>query len=295
MREKFFKDTKDDIMKKLKNKKIYLYGMPNTWEKLVLDLQIRKFKVEGFILNSIQKEKTGMPSITLDELEEIKDEILVIIPMNDEFHVEEVLRQRGVSSIMKQSQLRLLFAYNPPLFEQILPVIFNGHYQICIYGAGEYGLKCYYLLKDSGINTKIFCDQDERKHGIILDNIECISYEKLQNIATDKNIVIFVCIDNGKKVKEKILYDNFQYVYLQEDIFKMIDLGIMNPYKSYQTLEVAQLHTIAQINEFRRALYDANTQAPTLSDETEFDNFNKALMDILIDARRRRDIEYTAD
>lgn len=44
MREKFFKDTKDDLMEKLKNKKIYLYGMPNTWEKLVLDLRIRKNK-----------------------------------------------------------------------------------------------------------------------------------------------------------------------------------------------------------------------------------------------------------
>lgn len=197
---------------------------------------------------------------------------------------------------MKQSQFDFSFAYNPPSLEQILPTLFSNHSQVCIYGAGEYGLQCYYLLKDSGINTNIFCDQDERKHGVILDNIECVPYQKLQNNSVKRNAVVFVCIDNGRKVREKLLYDNFQYVYLKEDIFKLIDLGLVNPYKGYQTLEIAQLDRIEQVNQFRKALYDLSTQVSTLSDEGEFDKFGEALMDILIDAKKRRkDIEYTSD
>ena len=61
--------------------------------------------------------------------------------------------------------------------------------QIVLFGAGINGLKA--LEKYGRENVAYFCDNDSSKHGTFIENVEVISFEKLQQLELSQyNIVI---------------------------------------------------------------------------------------------------------
>ena len=200
------------IFDDLKKKKLYICGTEHGGKSLLLDLQIRGIQVEGLIDEDAEGNIGGVPCVTLEDIEKYKNEICIIIAADDAESIKAALSKRKFLNIMTKEQIDVLSVENPPAKDMILPAILNNYYCVCIYGAGEYGLQCYFLLKDSGVNVTMFCDQDIKKHGVLLDDAVCISYEKLKSI-NKKNLIIFVCMDKGRMIKEKILSDNI-YIYI---------------------------------------------------------------------------------
>ena len=240
------------IFDDLKKKKLYIYGTEHGGKSLLLDLQIRGIQVEGLIDEDAEGNIGGVPCVTLEDIEKYKNEICIIIAADDAESIKAALSKRKFLNIMTKEQIDVLSVENPPAKDMILPAILNNYYCVCIYGAGEYGLQCYFLLKDSGVNVTMFCDQDIKKHGMILDNAVCISYEKLKSI-NKKNLIIFVCMDKGEFIKEKILSDNI-YVYMRENIFSLIDKQLLNPYRKYKKLSI--INRLDKIEKIRKHSHD---------------------------------------
>lgn len=242
------------IFDDLKKKKLYIYGTEHGGKSLLLDLQIRGIQVEGLIDEDAEGNIGGVPCVTLEDIEKYKNEICIIIAADDAESIKAALSKRKFLNIMTKEQIDVLSVENPPAKDMILPAILNNYYCVCIYGAGEYGLQCYFLLKDSGVNVTMFCDQDIKKHGVLLDDAVCISYEKLKSI-NKKNLIIFVCMDKGRMIKEKILSDNiYIYIYIRENILDLIEKNLLNPYRTYKKISIQ--NKIDKIKKIKQYSYD---------------------------------------
>lgn len=80
-----------------------------------------------------------------------------------------------------------------------------GHGDVIIFGAGNYGSNLAYLLKTKGIAVACFSDNDERKHGKILNGIPIESLQKCME--TYANAVYLVANELKSKEIKKGLMD----------------------------------------------------------------------------------------
>ncbi len=278
----------EEIPQFLQDKRIYIYGAGNYGKRLLLDMQIRGIEAEGFIDRDMsRKEAEGLPCISPEEAEGFKKEILVIAAALEVDGIVEGLKARGFPAVVTKSQFDTWSIQNPPRKETVLPAILNQHYEVCIYGAGQYGLECYFLLKDSGVQTAMFCDRDKQKWGFVLDDVSCISYEELEKKGKEK-LVIFICIKNPHILKQQFTLACFPHVYTREDILGMAGQGIINPYKNEEGLDIFEPEKIRQIDWFREAFYKKEADRAKLPEPGTGDKFEEALVNILRNADKRR-------
>lgn len=78
------------------------------------------------------------------------------------------------------------------------PSFFDGEKCVCIFGAGAFGLRLYYMVLCYGVNVSYFVDNNKAKQGkIIAGDVMCIPVETLSYVK-DKTLVIVAnrCPDN---------------------------------------------------------------------------------------------------
>lgn len=95
----------------------------------------------------------------------------------------------------------------------------NSADEICIWGAGQRGMKIYYHLQNMHIDVMCFCDSDSDKYGYIAEHHYCIPVEYLQMDkehvlvivanARHKDVIIGMLIEKGFKyiVTDSYLYE----------------------------------------------------------------------------------------
>jgi hypothetical protein len=95
----------------------------------------------------------------------------------------------------------------------------NNARKICIFGAGDWGIGLYSELTLRLINVDCFCDNNTQKHGYLVDNKKCVSFEELKAIKDDTLVII--AIKSATDAIKKQLSDNgFKYFITKQDIDK---------------------------------------------------------------------------
>jgi hypothetical protein len=93
-------------------------------------------------------------------------------------------------------------------------------YKVCIFGAGYQGkiLKCE--LEHRGIPVACFCDNDARKHGMLLDGALCISADELSK-AKDDTLVI-VAADVSDVIAARLRDAGFSRIAIKKELDALI-------------------------------------------------------------------------
>ncbi len=289
-------ERNEDAFEQFKGKRIYIFGAGNYGRRLLMDMQIREIHVEGFIdNNAAKKQVNGISCISAESALAMQSEILVIIATILVEEVEEQLRTMGFQNIMYKRDFDTLSIKNPPRKEKIIPTVLNDYFRVCIYCAGEYGLKTYFALKSSGIKVALFGDRDESKQGYVLDDVECVSYHQLQRM-DKRNLFVFICIKEFELLQEFFRQAGFSYVYSIKDIEEMQKNGLINPYAQWDTVDYAQKDKLQKVNQFRedfvRVYYEG---LDAVGEYDAGDSLEHDLLWILNNAGRRRNkVENTS-
>lgn len=287
-------DVENNVFDSWKDKRIYLYGAGNYGKRLLLDMQIRGIKVEGFIDKKVKGSIANLPCITPEQAQLMKKDIFIIVAAIVVDEISEELKQRGFREFITKAQFDKLSIKNPPPKYKIIPTILNCYHQVCIYGAGVYGIRNYLLLKESGVKVTFFCDRDPAKQGIVLDDIKCISLEELEK-KEKENMVMFICIQNGAVLREKFETMGIPYVCTSETISDWIVSDILNPYQNKEKLDLDNTETINKINGFRNYLVHMEDNTADISDLDTADDFERMLKDILVNEQSRKKHKHSGN
>lgn len=92
--------------------------------------------------------------------------------------------------------------------------------KICIFCAGEIGLRLFYELKSRLVHVDSFCDNNVQKHGYIVGGVSCVSFAELERYK-ESTLVIVSALSSGEVVKQ--LEDNmFPYVITKAQLDKVL-------------------------------------------------------------------------
>lgn len=95
--------------------------------------------------------------------------------------------------------------------------------KIFIYGMGKVGIKIFMLLRDNGYDIEGFIDSDYNKQKCKFEGKGCISIDQLLNMR-DSNYLVIVAIEDGLKVKEKLLADGMENVIFYKELPDIISV-----------------------------------------------------------------------
>lgn len=92
--------------------------------------------------------------------------------------------------------------------------------QICIFCAGNWGIRLYNELICRRVRVDFFCDNDPKKNDLVLGNIRCIPLEELQRIK-DETLVI-VSTARPDSIIRQLAELGFHYVTKKQDLSKYL-------------------------------------------------------------------------
>ena len=100
---------------------------------------------------------------------------------------------------------------------------FNKKNNLILYGAGTLGKVTYQTLKKKGIEVDFFCDSDERKHHLKVEQKNIISPEKLKTFEKDTDI--FVCNIYFSSIVPFLKESGFKNIYNSSELFSDLDVN----------------------------------------------------------------------
>lgn len=105
-------------------------------------------------------------------------------------------------------------------FREYLTNLSNGKAKkICIFGAGEWGIRLYYELRNRLINVDYFCDNNPEKYGYLIDNRECISFDRLKEEKDD--VLVIISIKTATEtIKKQLIDSDFKFFISKQEIDK---------------------------------------------------------------------------
>ena len=107
-------------------------------------------------------------------------------------------------------------AYERMVF--VIMVISCNH--ICIWGAGNNGLKMYYYLKLQEKNNLVFGDNNKKKWGRVFDLVECVGKDMLLD-RYGRSILIIVCTANqNREIISDLKAVGFENVISDENYYR---------------------------------------------------------------------------
>jgi len=100
---------------------------------------------------------------------------------------------------------------------------FNKKNDLILYGAGTLGKVTCQVLKAKGIETDFFCDSDDRKHHLKVEEKNIISPEKLKTF--EKDVDIFVCNIYFSSIVPFLKKAGFKNIYNSSELFSDLDVN----------------------------------------------------------------------
>lgn len=95
----------------------------------------------------------------------------------------------------------------------------NKAEKICIFGAGDWGIRLYTDLTLRLINVDLFCDNSPKKYGYLMDNKQCISFDELKTIK-DNTLIIIAVKSATDAIKQQLIDNGFRYFITKQEIDK---------------------------------------------------------------------------
>ena len=103
---------------------------------------------------------------------------------------------------------------------------------VCIYGMGRYGISTYYKLVERGIRIRCFGDQSTEKHGCIVRDTKCISFEDVMRLDKKRTVIIVAIKKNNSQLIQLFHKNGFKYVCsynkLRNKIKKNVELPLIS-------------------------------------------------------------------
>lgn len=92
-------------------------------------------------------------------------------------------------------------------------------HRLCIFGAGEYGMRLYQELRCRLIQVDCFSDNNQAKWGYLFDHVQCISPDKLKE-EKDRMLVI-VANRSPSDIVDQLRAQGFPYIATKQELDKV--------------------------------------------------------------------------
>lgn len=99
----------------------------------------------------------------------------------------------------------------------------NKKNDLILYGAGTLGKVTCQILNSKGIDVDFFCDSDDRKHHLKVEQKNIISPEKLKTF--EKNVDIFICNIYFSSIVPFLKESGFKNIYNSSELFNGVDVN----------------------------------------------------------------------
>ena len=144
-------------------------------------------------------------------------------------------------------------------FHQYLSTLSNGcATKLCIFCAGEWGLRLYHELKSKLVYVDFFSDNNPDKYGYITENTYCIPVNKLTDVKNETLVIVATRTPDSIVSQLKAL--GFPYVATKQQIDKiMFDVPPVKWITSMDSLDdvdYTSKEVMALITRFKETIFD---------------------------------------
>ncbi|UYZ34253.1 glycosyltransferase [Clostridium beijerinckii] len=130
--------------------------------------------------------------------------------------------------------------------------------RICIFCAGEYGVRLYQELRSKLIFVDWFSDNNPEKCGYLFDNIYCISPEKLKN--EKEHVLVIVATRTPNEIVNQLKSQGFLYVTTKQELDKMLintpPIKWITALDSIENLDYSSEELLTLIGKFNQTIFD---------------------------------------
>lgn len=130
--------------------------------------------------------------------------------------------------------------------------------RICIFGAGEYGIRLYQELRSKLIPVHRFSDNNEGKWGFLFDNVNCISPKQLE-AEKDRTLVI-VANRSPVEIINQLRSHDFPYISTKQEIDKVLihtpAVEWMTVLNNIENLDFSSKEVLLLLNKFNQTIFD---------------------------------------
>lgn len=134
----------------------------------------------------------------------------------------------------------------------------NKANHICIFGAGEYGIRLYQELRSKLISVDFFSDNNSEKWGYIFDNIYCITPDQLKEKKEDTLVII--ANRTPTEIIKQLKSEKFPYITTKQEIdgelFNVPPVKWITALENIESLDYSSPETLTLINIFNQTIFD---------------------------------------
>ncbi|RED57586.1 glycosyltransferase [Cohnella lupini] len=145
-------------------------------------------------------------------------------PYNCYYQLSRVLKDAGLETAYRYAKQKFLTATVPNdvnvklgLFNEQIKQFSDGKArQVCIFGAGNYGLRLLQELKDRQVQVDFFSDNDPSKWGLNFNQVECIEPAALSPYK--ENMLVLVAARTPGEIVKQLTFAGYPYVRKKQDL-----------------------------------------------------------------------------
>jgi glycosyltransferase involved in cell wall biosynthesis len=197
----------------------HLYASGPTYTQRMHGGQDRIRKEETLHREEIGLWKGYVDKLTDGEMSEMYgSKFLFLFEMQQRIRRYDASDNELTAKLREESDARRI----PEKMKRAIRVLCHGKdLSICVFGAGNLGLRTHRLLRFCGVSTYAFIDNDPRKHGSeIADGVPCKSFEDAQ--AAKDAVLVVVAVLADADALAQLRDADFPFVVRQKDLNGMI-------------------------------------------------------------------------
>jgi glycosyltransferase involved in cell wall biosynthesis len=130
--------------------------------------------------------------------------------------------------------------------------------RICIFCAGEYGIRLYHELYNKLIYVDCFSDNNPEKWGYLFNNTYCISPKQLEE--DKEHILVIVAMRTPAEIVNQLKVQGFPYIITKQEIDKMLfetpPVKWMSALEDIQGLDYSSKDALLLIEKFNKTIFD---------------------------------------
>jgi glycosyltransferase involved in cell wall biosynthesis len=143
--------------------------------------------------------------------------------------------------------------------EMYIKELSNGKAErVCIFCAGEYGIRLYQELRSKLIYIDCFSDNNPGKWGYLFDNVYCISPKKLEEYK--QNTLVIVATRTPTEIVKQLKSQGFPYVTTKQEIDGILinvpPVKWTTALDDIEDLDYSSKDALLLINKFNQTIFD---------------------------------------
>lgn len=129
---------------------------------------------------------------------------------------------------------------------------------ICIFGAGEYGIQLYQELRNKMVTVQCFADNNSDKWGYFFDSIDCIAPQRL--LEKKETLLVIVAMQNPNAVVEQLRSADFPYITtkqaLDEILLEVSPVKWITSLENIEGIDYSSKEAVLLIQKFNQIIFE---------------------------------------